>query len=46
MYVVCLNLKEVLVLKVRFKYEKNDLVKYVGHLDVMAMFDRVFSKTV
>ena len=32
-------------MKVRFKYEKNDLVKYVGHLDVMAMFDRVFRRS-
>lgn len=44
MDVVCLNLKEVYVLKIRFKYEKNDLVKYVGHLDVMSMFDRVFRR--
>ncbi len=31
-------------MKVRFKYEKNEQVKYVGHLDVMSMFDRVFRR--
>lgn len=31
-------------MKVRFKYEKNEPVKYVGHLDVMSMFDRVFRR--
>lgn len=32
-------------MKIRFKYEKNEPVKYVGHLDVMAMFDRVFRRS-
>lgn len=31
-------------MKIRFKYEKNEEVKYIGHLDVMSMFDRVFRR--
>jgi len=31
-------------LRIRFKYEKNEEVKYIGHLDVMSMFDRAFRR--
>lgn len=30
--------------KIRLKYEKNDEVKYLGHLDTMTMFDRTFRR--
>ncbi len=31
-------------MRIRFKYEKNEEVKYIGHLDVMSMFDRAFRR--
>lgn len=31
--------------KVRLKYEKNNEVKYIGHLDTITMFDRAFRRS-
>ncbi len=31
--------------KIRLKYEKNDEVKYLGHLDTVTVFDRVFRRS-
>ena len=31
--------------KIRLKYEKNDEVKYLGHLDTVTMFDRTFRRS-
>ena len=31
--------------KIRLKYEKNNEVKYIGHLDTITMFDRAFRRS-
>ena len=39
-------LEEVFALnKIRLKYEKNNEVKYIGHLDTITMFDRAFRRS-